>query len=126
MFGRRRRDQNGPTGSSAEARARRAHIDPAIGVGAQVIVRADPGSADEWFGEPSGVVISPGGNEFFAYPATSMGGPTRWTVSFDEPQYTTDGRGPITQASVPSWRLETTPAEPEPGSETTEDDEGRA
>jgi hypothetical protein len=122
MFGRRRRERVG------DARAGNAHklrnrSDPAIGIGAQVVVIPDPGSSDDWSGEPSGVVVAPGDNEFFAYPATSMGAPTRWTVAFDEPQYTADGRGPIDQASIPSWRLEVAPEEPVDSAGTDDSDE---
>jgi hypothetical protein len=81
----------------------------AIGIGAQVIIRADPRSLDEWDGEPSGVVVAPGENEIAAYPGLTFGGPTRWLVVFDELQFTSDGRGPFEQATVGSWRLAPAP-----------------
>lgn len=80
-----------------------------IGIGAQVIIKADPRSKDEWMGEPSGVVIAPGDNEIAAYPGLTFGGPTRWLVVFDELQFTIDGRGPFEQTTVGSWRLDAAP-----------------
>lgn len=94
MFGNRRRTQN----------ARTIPTEP-IGIGAQVIVMPDPSAADQWEGEPSGVVVAPGDNNIVAYPGLTFGGPTRWLVAFDELQFTADGRGPFEQATVGSWRL---------------------
>jgi hypothetical protein len=76
-----------------------------IGIGAQVVVMPDPSAADQWEGEPSGVVVAPGDNNIVAYPGLTFGGPTRWLVAFDELQFTADGRGPFEQATVGSWRL---------------------
>jgi hypothetical protein len=98
MFGRRRHTPDD----------RAIPSDP-IGIGAQVIVRQDPGAADQWDGEPSGVVVAPGDNNIVAYPGITFGGPTRWLVAFDELQFPQDGRGPFENATVGSWRLELGP-----------------
>ncbi|GGK89963.1 hypothetical protein JOE58_000756 [Curtobacterium luteum] len=79
-----------------------------LGIGALVQV-VDPGQGGEhWADEPIGVIVAPG--------ASQLGGTQRtWTVAFDEPAYTTDGRGPFERATVLSRQL--VPVEPAAGPE---------
>ncbi|WP_439691496.1 hypothetical protein ACRQ4B_11050 [Curtobacterium sp. SP.BCo] len=95
MFGRRRSPSPHPDDR------------PGLGIGALVqVVDADRG--EQWAGEPIGVIVAPGGSQ--------LGGTQRtWTVAFDEPVYTEDGRGPFERATVLSRQL--VPVEPTPGSE---------
>jgi hypothetical protein len=94
MFGRRRRD------GAVEHVAGNPAAGAAIGIGALVFIASAPGSADEWDGEPTGVVIAPGDNEIVGYPGLNLGSPRHWLIAFDEPAYMKDGRGPFEQASV--------------------------
>jgi hypothetical protein len=77
---------------------------PGLGIGALVQV-VDPGQqgGEHWADEPIGVIVAPGGSQ--------LGGTQRtWTIAFDEPAYTTDGRGPFERATVLSRQL--VPVEP--------------
>ncbi|WIE77078.1 hypothetical protein [Curtobacterium sp. MCSS17_007] len=76
-----------------------------LGIGALVqVVDPDPDRGGErWAGEPIGVIVAPGG--------VQLGGAQRtWTVAFDEPVYTQDGRGPFERATVLGRQL--VPVEP--------------
>lgn len=74
-----------------------------LGIGALVqVVDAERGG-EQWDGEPIGVIVAPGG--------VQLGGTQRtWTVAFDEPVYTKDGRGPFERATVLGRQL--VPVEP--------------
>jgi hypothetical protein len=79
--------------------------DAAVGIGALVVVRSEPGSEDAWEGEPSGVVVAAGENELVGYPNHRAGGAGGWLVAFDEAAYVLDGRGPFSRATIPTGRL---------------------
>ena len=74
-------------------------------------MRVLPGS--EWADEPIGVVVAPGGNQGVGVPG--VGQAVSWTVEFDEPARTTDGRGPFGRATVSSRLLEPLPRDVDPG-----------
>lgn len=88
-----------------EAVRREAPRSQAIGIGSLVYVVSEPGDRDEWEGEPSGVVIGQGDNQIAAYPGILVGRDASWLVAFDGLAYTTDGRGPFDQATIPDGRL---------------------
>jgi hypothetical protein len=76
-----------------------------LGVGVQVYVReSEPPAADDWVGEPTGVIVAPGERSLrsVSLPADRL---TTWVVAFGEPQYRRDGRGPADSATVPASRL---------------------
>lgn len=74
-----------------------------LGIGALVRVVALDHGGEQWADEPIGVVVAPGG--------VQIGGLQRtWTVAFDEPAYTQDGRGPFERATVLGRQL--VPVEP--------------
>lgn len=58
---------------------------------------------ERWAGEPIGVIVAPGGNQLVGYPG--VGEPLSWTVAFEDPVYTEDGRGPFERATVLSRQL---------------------
>lgn len=76
---------------------------PAVGIGMLVAVVSDPDQEDAWEDDPVGVVIGPGNKELTPYPGLQL--PRYWTVAFDAPSYTGDGRGPFTHGTFPEWRL---------------------
>ena len=76
------------------------HGAPGLGVGVQVYIREpELPSPDDWSGEPTGVIVGPGDRGL-----RNVYGPfdrlTMWTVSFFEPQFRRDGRGPYERAVV--------------------------
>ncbi|MDR6970292.1 hypothetical protein [Leifsonia shinshuensis] len=78
---------------------------PGLGVGVQVYVRErEQPAADDWVGEPTGVIVAPGDRNL-----RNVYGPadgfTTWTVSFFEPQRRRDGRGPFERAVIPAALL---------------------
>jgi hypothetical protein len=73
-----------------------------LGIGALVQV-VDSGRDDAWIDEPIGLIVAPGGQQLAGY--AGAGVPVAWTVAFDEPAYTKDGRGPYERATVPSRLL---------------------
>ncbi len=78
-----------------------------LGIGALVQVVDTEQGGERWADEPIGVVVAPG--------TSQLGGTQRtWVVVFDEPAYTTDGRGPYERATVLSRQL--VPVEPAVGS----------
>jgi hypothetical protein len=86
----------------------------ALGIGALVRVVPTATGGEEWVEadgspEPIGLIVAPGGNQLVGYPG--VGEPLSWTVAFDEPVYTKDGRGPFERATVLSRQL--VPVEPE-------------
>ncbi|WP_083403972.1 hypothetical protein [Curtobacterium sp. MCBA15_001] len=86
-----------------------------LGIGALVrVVPAADGGGEHWVEgdgspEPIGLIVAPGGNQIVGYPG--VGEPLSWTVAFDEPVYTKDGRGPFERATVLSRQL--VPVEPD-------------
>lgn len=76
---------------------------PAVGIGMLVAVVSTAEQTDAWDDDPVGVVIAPGSKEISPYPGLQR--PRYWTVAFEHPSYTADGRGPFEQASFPEWRL---------------------
>ncbi|WP_344791075.1 hypothetical protein [Gryllotalpicola daejeonensis] len=76
---------------------------PAVGIGMLVAVVSDSEQTDASEDDPIGVVIAPGNNEIAAYPGLQR--PPSWTVAFERPSYTADGRGPFEQATFPEHRL---------------------
>jgi hypothetical protein len=90
MFGRRSRAAAGASSVGA------------LGIGALVRVVND-GRGDTWDGEPIGVIVAPGANQFAAYPG--VGQQVSWTVAFDGHAYTQDGRGPFERATIRSGQL---------------------
>lgn len=74
-----------------------------LGIGALVRVVGIDRGGEQWADEPIGVIVAAGGAQ--------LGGTQRaWNVAFDEPAYTTDGRGPFERATVLSRQL--VPVEP--------------
>jgi len=74
-----------------------------LGIGALVQVVDTDRGGERWADEPIGVIVAPGG--------VQLGGTQRtWTVAFDEPAYTQDGRGPFERATVLGRQL--VPVEP--------------
>lgn len=71
---------------------------PGLGIGALVQVIDTDRGGEQWADEPIGVVVAPGGSQIGGTPRT-------WTVAFDEPAYTKDGRGPFERATVLSRQL---------------------
>ncbi|WIB61905.1 hypothetical protein DEJ13_08755 [Curtobacterium sp. MCLR17_007] len=85
-----------------------------LGIGALVRVVDTEQGGERWVdsiggSELIGVIVAPGGNQIVGYPG--VGEPLSWTVAFDEPVYTEDGRGPFERATVLSRQL--VPVEPE-------------
>ncbi|ROP66900.1 hypothetical protein [Curtobacterium sp. PhB115] len=74
-----------------------------LGIGALVQVIDSAQGGERWADEPIGVIVAPGGNQLVGYPG--VGEPLSWTVAFDEPVYTKDGRGPFERATVLSRQL---------------------
>lgn len=103
MFGLRRRFRAAMGAPQLPPRIRTST--QAIGIGSLVIVTSPPGSIDPWDGEPSAVVIAPGGNDIVGYPGVHLGGSRSWLVAFDELTFLRDGRGPFEHAALPAWRL---------------------
>jgi len=99
VFGRRRSPSPRPDDRSG------------LGIGALVQVVDTDRGGERWAGEPIGVIVSPGGNQLVGYPG--VGEPLSWTVAFEEPSYTEDGRGPFERATVLSRQL--VPVEPTAG-----------
>jgi hypothetical protein len=85
---------------------------PSVGIGmlVAVVVDADQLAASE--DDPVGVVIAPGNKEITPYPGLQL--PRYWTVAFEHPSYTADGRGPFEQATFPEYRLRV--LDPDPSS----------
>lgn len=81
---------------------------PGLGIGALVQIVATDRGGERWAGEPIGVIVAPGGNQLVGYPG--VGEPLSWTVAFEDPVYTEDGRGPFERATVLSRQL--VPVEP--------------
>lgn len=78
---------------------------PGLGVGVQVYVREqEPAAADDWVGEPTGVIIAPG-DRSLRNVYGPLDGLTTWLVAFSEPQRRRDGRGPYENAIIPSGLL---------------------
>lgn len=85
---------------------------PGLGVGVQVYVReSDRPCAEDWVGEPTGVIVAPG-DRSLRNVYGPVDGLTTWTVAFFEPQHRRDGRGPYERAVIPASLLVT--AEPVP------------
>ena len=82
---------------------------PRVGIGSAVLVTSPAGADDPWEGEPSGVVIGPGGNDIVGYPGLHTGGSRSWLVAFDEMAWMRDGRGPFEHATIAAWRLVAAP-----------------
>ncbi|MGN8051389.1 hypothetical protein ACTJKO_17040 [Curtobacterium sp. 22159] len=101
MFGRRRSPSPQPDDR------------PGLGIGALVQVVPTDRGGERWAGEPIGVIVAPGGNQLVGYPG--VGEPLSWTVAFEDPVYTEDGRGPFERATVLSRQL--VPIETAPVSE---------
>ncbi|WFR66136.1 hypothetical protein P9139_14105 [Curtobacterium flaccumfaciens] len=101
MFGRRRSPSSQPDER------------PGLGIGALVHV-VDAERGEQWAGEPIGVIVAPGGNQLVGYPG--VGEPVSWTVAFEEPVFTKDGRGPFERATVLSRQL--VPIDPAAGTGT--------
>ncbi|WP_139200655.1 hypothetical protein [Curtobacterium sp. MMLR14_010] len=85
-----------------------------LGIGALVQVVDAQTGGEHWrdaigSDDVVGVIVAPGGNQLVGYPG--VGEPLSWTVAFDEPVYTKDGRGPFERATVLSRQL--VPVEPE-------------
>ncbi|WP_132100400.1 hypothetical protein [Curtobacterium sp. PhB146] len=76
---------------------------PGLGIGALVQVIDSAEGGERWADEPIGVIVAPGGNQIVGYPG--VGEPLSWTVAFEEPVYTKDGRGPFERATVLSRQL---------------------
>jgi hypothetical protein len=76
---------------------------PAVGIGMLVAVVSDAQQADAWEDDPVGVVVAPGNKELAPYPGLQL--PRYWTVAFERPSYTGDGRGPFERATFPEARL---------------------
>ena len=74
-----------------------------LGIGALVQVVDTDRGGERWAGEPIGVIVAPGGVQIGGTPRT-------WTVAFDGPVYTQDGRGPFERATVLGRQL--VPVEP--------------
>lgn len=103
MFGRREPRPTGPDDAAA------ADL-PVLGIGAVVrVVASDRG--DQWADEPIGLIVAPGGAQLAGY--AGAGVRVAWVVEFDEPAYTTDGRGPFERAAVQSRQLVPVPVDPE-------------
>lgn len=103
MFGRREPRPTGPDDAAA------ADL-PVLGIGAVVrVVASDRG--DQWADEPIGLIVAPGGAQLAGY--AGAGVRVAWVVEFDEPAYTTDGRGPFERATVRSRQLVPVPVDPE-------------
>jgi hypothetical protein len=74
--------------------------DPRFGIGVQVhVTEPDAAGGDDWVGEPTGVIVSPGTASLRSVNLPA-GSTTSWVVAFDEPQYRRDGRGPFERASI--------------------------
>ncbi|MCX7521893.1 hypothetical protein OSC27_06320 [Microbacterium sp. STN6] len=100
MFKRRR--------SASAARFRDAASSlPPLGIGALVVVTSPAGVADEWEGQPSGVIVATGDNQIVGYPG--MVPVHSWLVDFDELAYMKDGRGPFQRATIASRFLSPVP-----------------
>ncbi|GAA1492723.1 hypothetical protein [Curtobacterium herbarum] len=83
---------------------------PVLGIGAVVrVVPSDRG--DQWADDPIGLIVAPGGAQLAGY--AGAGVRVAWVVEFDEPAWTTDGRGPFERATVQSRQLVPVPMEPE-------------
>ena len=82
---------------------------PPLGIGALVIVRSVPGSADEWEGEPIGVIVALGADRIVGYPGMPSGTLAGWVVAFDGLAWMADGRGPFEHATVPAGLLRPVP-----------------
>ena len=80
----------------------RSVVGPALGIGALVRVVND-GRGDQWEDEPIGLIVAPGGNQIVGYPGIAGG--MSWTVAFERPAYTVDGRGPFERATVAARQL---------------------
>jgi hypothetical protein len=89
---------------------------PTLGIGALVRVVND-GLGDQWDGEPLGLIVGAGSNQMVGYPG--VGGSVSWTVAFEVPSFTVDGRGPFERVSVPARQL--VPVEPSPDDAGAED-----
>jgi hypothetical protein len=89
MFGRRRQRADHDSGA------------PSLGIGALVQVVND-GRGESWADEPIGVIVAPAG-QIAGYPGVGVA--VRWTVAFDVPAYTEDGRGPFEHAAVSAMQL---------------------
>jgi hypothetical protein len=108
MFGsRRRRDI-----SRAYLAARSLNGTPPLGIGALVIVNSIPGTADEWEGEPIGVIVALGADRIVGYPGMPSGTLAGWTVAFDGLAWMADGRGPFEHATIPAQLLTPVPVAP--------------
>ena len=80
-----------------------------LGIGALVRVVPTDRGGERWDGEPIGLIVGTGGNQLAGY--AGVGVPVSWTVEFDQPAYTADGRGPFERATVLSRQL--VPVEPD-------------
>ena len=76
---------------------------PAVGIGMLVAVVSDSEQAEPHEDDPVGVVIAPGNKEISPYPGLQL--PRYWTVAFEHPSFTGDGRGPFEQGTFPEHRL---------------------
>ncbi|WP_111060669.1 hypothetical protein [Curtobacterium sp. MCBD17_008] len=82
---------------------------PVLGIGAVVrVVPSDRG--EQWADDPIGLIVAPGGAQLAGY--AGAGVRVAWVVEFDEPAYTTDGRGPFERATVQSRQLVPVPMDP--------------
>lgn len=99
MWNRKRRPSDGDSDGARGA---------GLGIGALVRVVDTTEGGEQWVEadgspEPIGLIVAPGGNQIVGYPG--VGEPLSWTVAFDEPVYTKDGRGPFERATVLSRQL---------------------
>lgn len=78
-------------------------VGPAVGIGVLVAVVSNAEQTDAWDDDPVGVVVAPGNKEISPYPGLQL--PRYWTIAFERPSYTADGKGPFEQATFPEWRL---------------------
>ena len=83
---------------------------PAVGIGMLVAVVSAADQPEPFDDDPVGVVVAPGNKEIAPYPGLQL--PRYWTVAFETPSYTGDGRGPFEQATFPEWRLRVLDADP--------------
>jgi hypothetical protein len=85
---------------------------PAVGIGMLVAVVSGAEQTEPFDDDPVGVVVAPGNKEISPYPGLQL--PRYWTVAFEHPSYTADGRGPFEQATFPEWRLRVLDPDPSP------------
>lgn len=82
-----------------------------LGIGALVRV-VEVHGGEQWADEPLGVIVGTGGNGISGW--SGVGVSVSWTVAFDTPAYTKDGRGPFERATVLGRQLVAVEPTPEP------------